>query len=183
MVSMSSFLADHDQSVVVNGKSSYLAIILSGVSQGSVLRPLLFTLFINDMRHCVMFSTIRFFADDTRILKHISCSNTLIVSFNWARKNIMALNEDKFEYMVHKHQPNVTHHELLFIVDAFSYCISNGYSLTPVDTLKDLVKVLHDLSWTPLIYNISFRAKAIATWALSAFRTHAKLTMSSVNSL
>ena len=182
---VSSFLADRDQSVVVNGKSSYLAKILSGVPQGSVLGPLLFILFINDMQHCVMFSTIRFFADDTRILKHISCSKhvhelqeDLDSVVNWARKNNMALHEDKFEYMVYKHQPNATLYELPFIAEEFSYSISNGDSLSPVDTLKDLgVKVSHDLSWTPHIYNISSRARSIAAWALSAFRTRDKLTM------
>ena len=70
--------------------------------------------------------------------------------------------------MVHKHQPNATLYELPFIAEKF--CISNGDSLSPVDTLKDLgVKVSHDLSWTPHIYSISSRARSIASWALNAF--------------
>ena len=53
------------------------------------------------------------------------------------------------EYMVYKHQPNATLYELPLIAEEFFYCISNGDSLSPVDTLKDLgVKVSHDLSWT-----------------------------------
>ena len=88
------------------------------------------------MQPCVIFSTIRFFADDTRILKHISCSKHvhelqeyLDSVVNWARKNNMALHEDKFEYMFYKHQPNTTLYELPFIAEEFSYCISNGDSL------------------------------------------------------
>ena len=66
-----SFLAGRKQRVVLDGVSSFAAAILSGVPQGTVLGPLLFILFINDMRLCVTGSVIRFFADDTRILKHI----------------------------------------------------------------------------------------------------------------
>ena len=67
-----SFLANRTQHVVVNGAASIAAIIISGVPQGSVLGPLLFILFIDDMQHCIKYSVIRFFADDTRILKHIA---------------------------------------------------------------------------------------------------------------
>ena len=70
---ISSFLSNRLQQVVVNGEMSYPATVISGVPQGTVLGPLLFILFINDMDNCVINSIIRFFADDTRILKHISC--------------------------------------------------------------------------------------------------------------
>ena len=63
-----SFLAERHQQVVINRESSYSAKVRSGVPQGSVLGPLLFILFINDMESCVKHFTIRFFADDTRIL-------------------------------------------------------------------------------------------------------------------
>ena len=66
-----SFLSEREQRVELDGVSSLAAIILSGVPQGTVLGPLLFIIFINDMQLCVTGSIIRFFADDTRILRHI----------------------------------------------------------------------------------------------------------------
>ena len=66
-----SFLSDRKQSVVLDGVSSFSAVVLSGVPQGTVLGPLLFIIFINDMKLCVMGSIIRLFADDTRILRRL----------------------------------------------------------------------------------------------------------------
>ena len=108
-----SFLSDHPQQVVLDGTLSYSTAIISGVPKGTVLGPFLFILFVNDMEHCIAHSIIRLFVDDTRILKHISCSNHVVELqcdldsvFKWANDNNMALREDKFEYIVHKCKPN-----------------------------------------------------------------------------
>ena len=71
---ISAFLSNRSQSVVVNGSSSNKADVLSGVPQGTVLGPILFIIFINDIVKCVD-SQIRLFADDCvcyRVIRNIS---------------------------------------------------------------------------------------------------------------
>ena len=67
-----SFLTNRTQQVVVDGHMSIIALIMSGVPQGTVLGPILFLIFINDIASCVLHTTLRCFADDTRICRSIT---------------------------------------------------------------------------------------------------------------
>ena len=64
-----SFWSKRYHKVVIDGRVSFLALILSGVPQGTILGPILFLIFINDIETCVLLSTICCFADDTRVLQ------------------------------------------------------------------------------------------------------------------
>ena len=61
-----SYLYKRKQRVVINGSYSEFSLIESGVPQGSVLGPLLFLIYINDLEKNVK-SNIKFFADDTML--------------------------------------------------------------------------------------------------------------------
>ena len=61
-----SYLSNRRQRVVLNGIESNWADVLAGVSQGSILGPLFFFIYINDIVNNIR-SSIRLFADDTSI--------------------------------------------------------------------------------------------------------------------
>jgi hypothetical protein len=66
-----SFLRGRQQRVVVDGQSSQFVPVLFGVSHGTVLGPILFPLFINDLSDSTV-SWVRLFADDCILYWNIS---------------------------------------------------------------------------------------------------------------
>ena len=62
---LKSFLTGTSMKVVVNGQSSDIYLLNSGVPKGSVLGPTLFLLFINGLPYDVLASFIDMFAEDT----------------------------------------------------------------------------------------------------------------------
>ena len=51
----------------VDDKISYLKVVLVGVPQGSILRPMLFLIYISDFPQCLTSSNPIFFGDDTNL--------------------------------------------------------------------------------------------------------------------
>ncbi len=70
-----SFLDNRSQSVILNGAHSDIIDVASGVPQGSVLGPLLFLIYINDLPEHVSSSKVRLFADDTAIYLSLTCGS------------------------------------------------------------------------------------------------------------
>ena len=105
----SSYLSNRQQHVTINGIDSETKPISHGVPQGSVLGPLLFLVYINDLNACIRFSTTRHFADDTNLLYIIDCLkqrnrnplrklNIDLKSLNqWLLANKISLNAAKTE--------------------------------------------------------------------------------------
>ena len=182
-----SFLKDRSQQVVVDGHLSLAAIIISGVPQGTVLGPILFLIFINDITLCVSESIARCFADDTRIMKAISgnrdmeiLQNDLNAVTKWSTRNNMSLHEDKFEFISHaasRFGSCPVLKDLPFANDILEYTTSKGI-LTPVDQLRDLgVTVSADLSWTAQVKSMATKARQKAGWVLSVFHTRSPSVM------
>ena len=62
-----SYLSNRKQHVSINGYDSYLADVKFGVPQRSVLGPLLFLVYINDLNPALKFCKVHHFADDTNL--------------------------------------------------------------------------------------------------------------------
>ena len=72
---LKAFLSNRKQKVRVNGCQSQWAPVLSGIPQGSILGPILFSLFVNDLPGEVQ-SLISMFADDTKIYIPLTSDNS-----------------------------------------------------------------------------------------------------------
>ena len=114
------YLTNRKQHVTVSGQTSDNALIEFGVPQGSVLGPLLFLIFINDLSQAIKFSRARHFADDTNLLlvdnplkkinKHINYDLKLLTT--WLRTNRISLYTSKTEILLFraKSKRNITKH-------------------------------------------------------------------------
>ena len=110
---ISSWLKDRSLSVCVNNVKSASRTVLSGVPQGSVLGPLLFNVFINDMNKSIQHSTLKLYADDSLLYKPILCSSDSIQFqgdldnlVDWASNSQMRFNVKKCEQMSIKRAAN-----------------------------------------------------------------------------
>ena len=63
-----SYLSDREQCVDVNGTLSDWQTVKLGVPQGSILGPILFLIYVNDINNCDNTADFKKFADDTTIL-------------------------------------------------------------------------------------------------------------------
>ena len=87
-----SYLADRTQVVAVHGITSNTVPVISGVPQGSVLGPLLFLIYANDLCFSDFFkdkdSALVLYADDTTLYKPITCE----MDFSDFQKDIDAIH-------------------------------------------------------------------------------------------
>ena len=153
-----SYLSNRSQFVKLDNTCSSIIKVIFGVPQGSILGPLLFLLFINDLPNATNFF-IRLFADDTflcaqndDIMKLESeVNNELSKVYQWLGSNKLTLNISKSKFML------VTKKKKLDI----SIKIDNE-ELEQCNTYKYLgVMFDKDLSWKPHIDYISSKiAKA-----------------------
>jgi hypothetical protein len=128
------FLMDRTHYVSIDNVHSHLQHVLSGVPQGTVLGPLLFIIYVNDMPSVVVSGVVlKLFADDSKIYKAISSVKDCILLqaslhhiVNWSFLWQLSINIDKSLVL---HVGNANPH--------FVYEI-NGISLQAPDFVVDL---------------------------------------------
>ena len=105
-----SYLSDRNQFISINGYNSDLMPIDCGVPQGSVLGPLLFLIYINDLHKAIQYCKVHHFADDTNLFhtsKSVKNLNKLVNRDmkhvnNWLSANKISLNIEKTELVIFK---------------------------------------------------------------------------------
>ena len=103
-----SYLSNRSQCVTYDGVKSSLGSIKCGVPQGSILGPLLFLLYINDLYFVCKYTFPVLFADDTNLFisgKDVSSLSQMMTSelgkiFEWLKVNESSLNIKKTHYIV-----------------------------------------------------------------------------------
>ena len=107
-----SYLSNRKQYVSINGYDSNLADVKFGVPQGSVLVPLLFLIYINDLNKALKFCKVHHFVDDTNLIYFSKSVYSLNKYINldlknltyWLNANRISLNVEKTELVIFKHQ-------------------------------------------------------------------------------
>ena len=81
LLNISDFLRNRKQRVTLNGQSSSWTNVNAGVPQGSILGPLLFLIYINDLSDGLS-SNAKLFADDTSLFSVVHDRNTSAIELN-----------------------------------------------------------------------------------------------------
>ena len=110
-----SYLSGRKQKVVINGASSFSLFIEACVPQGSILGPLLFLVYVNDITNDVT-CDINLFADDTSLTEVVNNPNLsasrlnqdLVILHKWASQWLVTFNPTKTEVITFSKKQNVT---------------------------------------------------------------------------
>ena len=96
-----SYLTNHTQRCSVNGCLSDFTTLKCGVPQETILGPLLFLIYFNDLPDCLSFSTPRInYAGSDLHLTQSSLSHDLEKLSKWLKSNRLTLNATKTEFML-----------------------------------------------------------------------------------
>ena len=156
---ISSFLSNREQLVCINTIKSDFLPVKYGIPQGSVLGPLLFSLYINDLPLFIK-ALCELFADDTTIHSSHSNLNNLLLSLQesinnllqWTELNHMSLNSYKTKYMTittRQKRQNISSRMPLYI---------GNEKIVEVATHKVLgVTIDNNLSWTNHVNELTKR--------------------------
>ena len=157
------YLTSRSQTVVVNGESSQSAPVLSGVPQGSVLGPLLFLIYINDLTDINIEdgAKITLYADDVLLFRIINSPEDFVALQedidkigSWSCANFLTLNRTKCKYMIVSRKTNLS--------TPSSPLLLEGHPLDQVEMFQYLgVLLSHDLTWGEHVQSTCKKARKI----------------------
>ena len=144
-----SYLKDRMQYTCVNNVMSDICSIDTGVPQGSVLDPLFFLLYVNDIVHCINDEDASLFADDTAALLHdknlrllkMRAETCLSKLYNWLVSNKLSLSIEKTFFIIY-------HSKRRKIPNEFDFLKLHNFSIQRVKFIKYLGMTMYEnRSW------------------------------------
>ena len=155
-----SYLSQRTQVTTVGNACSTPKSVSVGVPQGSVLGPLLFLIYVNDMPSCAKSCQVSLYADDTVL--HFSSTNlrelednlntNLKCICNWLNDNLLTLNVDKCKFVIFRSTRKISSFSNLLLE-------INGHFLERNESFKYLgVKLSQNMSWSEHIDALSKKA-------------------------
>lgn len=162
----SDYLSDREQSVVIHGEMSNFKTVPAGVPQGSVLGPLLFLIYINDIVDNIQ-SVIRLFADDTSL--SLALENPQIRA-DVLNQDLIFIQEWSYKWKV---TFNHTKTEVVNFIQGSDYgeqLVFEASNLESTGEHKHLGVVLQsNLKWDAHIHSIATKANMLIS-CLSSFK-------------
>jgi hypothetical protein len=140
---LSSYLTDRSQSVTINSESSTSSTISTGVPQGSVLGPLLFSLYTSPLSNLLNSSLVNhhLYADDTQLYISFSSkdstssllhlSSALDSVYQWLTSNRLFVNPSKTEYLL----IGTPQQRSKVMINSLSFC---GMAIVPSKNARNL---------------------------------------------
>ena len=151
------FLSNRTISVQVEGRYSDIRNVLSGFPQGSVLGPLLFVLFINDLPESVK-NKVKLFADDLKLIGNVANSSRIVDDLkqleSWENLWLLRFNPSKCKviHLDFNNNPNLEYY-------------LDGVKLNASELEKDLGVFTHEsLSWKVHIKESVAKANKMICW-------------------
>jgi hypothetical protein len=149
--------------------SSWLP-VLSGVPQGSVLGPLLFAIYVDDIDTCLPDCVVTKFADDIKVYADVSAApslqNSIDSILSWAKTWLLN---------VHPQKCSVLH--LGFNNQNIPYYL-NDFPFHRVNQIRDLGILLdNNIKWTPQCIKVAKRAHSLLTIISKSFVSREPTTL------
>ena len=157
-----SYLCNRLQCCSVNGHTSSFKKINCGVPQGSILGPLLFIIYVNDLPLCIENGHVTMYADDTSSSNGISTVEDITRNFipdiknvmDWLKANNLSLNVTKTEFILTGTTQNILKIGDLLVIRVQGHTVKHFYMAKYLGIVTD-----DKLTWKDHIDHVSLKIK------------------------